>query len=343
MADNVRVLASKVVNGSVANVQFQGHVLGNLAAGSSASQLELLIDKHFFGMDHPANLIPTTNDSAARYITYGYASGGLFGTDGAPSLTDIHQGALGDCYFLASLGAVVAQSPSAIGNMFADNGDGTFTVRFFAETNGKVGSADYVTVDRWLPIDVSTVQSSGMQFADYDFLNEGLWVALAEKAYVQFSEEGLNQRQSSAYSSYVPNNYGSIEGGFGVLTMPSITGHNGEIYANSSDYAAVGSYGGGLPNLAQIASGLANGLTLTAGTHGTSDAHIDELTGIVQRHEYVIVGADLAKGTVTLYNPWRDNNSSIGSVSTGDVQGFKVISYSTLVRYDLAEISVSYV
>ena len=47
MPGYVQVLAGDVVNGNVANANYQGAALGNLAAGSSAAQLDDLIDKWF--------------------------------------------------------------------------------------------------------------------------------------------------------------------------------------------------------------------------------------------------------------------------------------------------------
>src|SRR5579883_48025 len=262
IADYVATLADKIVNGSVANATFQGAALGNLYAGSTAQQMEALVEKHFYGQDHLASMIPGDATTPDRFINYGYVSSSLFGDDGAPSITDIHQGYLGDCYFLASLGATALQNPSAIQNMFLDNGDGTFTVRFFGEHNGNVTGADYVTVDRMLPLNV-IAGSKVSQFASYDDTN-GMWVALAEKAFAQFAEEGLNQRPADTTTGMVANSYASIEGGWGVRTMPAITGTAGVCFADNSEYSTIGNYGGTMLSLTDIAQGLAAGYSLTA-------------------------------------------------------------------------------
>src|SRR5262245_38540056 len=49
----VRVLARKVVQPDLANGHYQGAVLGNLVAGNPATKLDTLVDKWFFGTDHP--------------------------------------------------------------------------------------------------------------------------------------------------------------------------------------------------------------------------------------------------------------------------------------------------
>jgi hypothetical protein len=43
---------------------------------------------------------------------------------------------VGDCYFIAALGALADSSAAAIENMFIDNGDGTWTVRFYVTVHG---------------------------------------------------------------------------------------------------------------------------------------------------------------------------------------------------------------
>jgi hypothetical protein len=325
MAEHVQVLSSKIAYGSASNTFFQGYSLGDLFSGSSAGHLEALISEHFYGQDRPASFIEATNSSSARAISYGYVSGDLFGYDASFSITDIQQGSLGDCYFLASLGAVAWQTPSAIQNMFLDNGDGTFTVRFFGAQNGNVTGVDYVTVDRFLPVDVSTASSTGGQFAAYDALDVGLWVALAEKAYAQFAEAGLSQRPVDPSTGLVPNSYGSIEGGWGFQTMPSITGTNGYVFSDNPAYGSVGNLAGSMLSLQDIDWFLANGFSLTAGTIGSSDTTLDPRTGIVHNHEYTILDTDLTTGMMALYNPWGDTDPT--GTGTGDVNGVKVISY----------------
>ena len=106
--------------------------------------LRNLVSKWFLGLDHPAT--PSdTGGSMPTPIWYQYTNGTLFGS--GVSYTDIRQGGVGDCWFVASLEEAVLLAPSVIQNMFIDNGNGTYTVRYFRGT-----VADYVTVDRYLPV-----------------------------------------------------------------------------------------------------------------------------------------------------------------------------------------------
>ena len=119
---------------------------------------------------------------------YAAAAGTLFGPNG-PSPADMWQGDLGDCYFLSSMGAISQSNPQAIRNMFLDNGDGTWTVRFYNN-----GVPDYVTVNSELPVDPSggvimgevagDLLFDGMEHTATD-PNNVLWLELAEKAYAQ--------------------------------------------------------------------------------------------------------------------------------------------------------------
>jgi hypothetical protein len=186
--ESVRKLSSYIVSGNSANAQYQGQVLGNLAAGSTAGALNNLVNKWFLGLDRPAT-------------PYGYAlaSGTLFVN--GPSYADIAQGFLNNCGFMASLAETAHRSPSTITNMFVVNGDGTYAVRFY---HG--GVAEYVTVDSYVP-------GGGNAYART--LNGELWAALAEKAYVQIGEMSWFNRQ---------NNYSSIEFLFVSNVLAHLTG-----------------------------------------------------------------------------------------------------------------------
>jgi hypothetical protein len=63
--------------------------------------------------------------------SYAYQSfaGSLFVN--GPAYDDSNQGYLGDCYFIAAMDAIADSLPAAIQNMFVENGDNTWTVRFY--------------------------------------------------------------------------------------------------------------------------------------------------------------------------------------------------------------------
>jgi len=251
MPEHVKVLTSKVVNGDSAN---RRSGIGNLVAGSSNTQMETLVGKWFLGNQQPI----------ASGI-YREAQGSLF--QNGISASDIDQGALGNCYFLAALGAFANDHPSVISNMFIDNGDNTFTVRFI-----KGGKADYVTVDRFLPVNADNQfiyanNSSGLTF---DNPNNELWVALAEKAYAQLNESGWIGQNNT-------NSYEGTRGGRAAAAMRHISGE--KTFAQSV-----------------ISMPLSKLLDLV-----NEDTPI---TAAFDSHAYVITSYNSVTRHFNLYNPW---------------------------------------
>lgn len=285
MPDHVRTLAEDVVTGNNANATYQGQSLGNLSAGSTDIKLNRLVDKWFLGTDLP---ILTSNS-----LQYRAASGNLF--VGNPGLNDAKQGMLGDCYFIASLASIAARNPTAVQNMFIDNGDDTYTVRFFGgsygsyyDSSGQIstgftsgkGYADYVTINRQLPTD----SSGSYAYSNYGFsstsTNVPLWIALAEKAYAQWNQTGNSGRDGT-------NRYASIEGGWMGDVNAQVLGYNSTMnYFTSSNSSA-------------LVNALSSGRAVTLGTR--SSTGISDLVG---GHAYTVSSYNSSTGRFTLHNPW---------------------------------------
>ncbi len=315
--DYVRVLANDVVNANPANATFQGRTLGNLSTNSTAGQLNLLIDKWFYGADRPA--------LTGSNLTYRIANGSLF--NGAPSYQDQHQGAVGDCYLISSLGVIAATTPDAIRNMFIDNRDGTYTVRFFTGAYGAfrnadgstsdgfrngVGVADYVTVDRYF----ASTSAGRFAYSNAGALlsssSNALWIALAEKAYAQWNETGQAGRGIAA------NSYASIEGGWMSTAKAQVLGYN------SSNYHLTNA------NQQTLIDALNSGKAVTIGTKlsGQSGA-------LVASHAYSIMGYNAQTDQFQLHNPWGVHHA--GGMSYSQLQAnctmFVVADASRFVRF----------
>ncbi len=262
--DYVWKLSSYIVSGNTANANYQGQTLGNLAAGSSDTHLGKLVNKWFVGLDRPST-------------SYGYtlASGTLF-VNGA-SYSDIDQGNLANCSFMAGLAETALRSQSTIDSMFVVNGDGTYTVRYY-----RSGVAQYVTVDSYLPTSGSGnyVYALGGKSAS-NAANE-LWVALAEKAYAQFFET----------VGYV-NAYSSIAYQYAFTTMEHITGQATVGVTDTS----------GSNSLSTFATAWNAGKLICLITYASPPT-----SGIVGNHAYAVVGYDSTTQSVTLFNPWGINH-----------------------------------
>ena len=141
-----------------------------------------------------------------------------------PSLRDVSQGNLGDCYFLANIAAIVSSRPDEIRNMMKDEGD-TVVVRFYSRVR-KVGGSDikpvYIRVDKQVP---------------QGFAAHCLWVQILEKAFTAYYGMGrkLENVAEIKLDKNLENkevNYGDIAGGFTADSFLMLTGK--EIEANLS-------------------------------------------------------------------------------------------------------------
>ncbi len=104
-----------LVNGNAANATWTGGgasstALGNFAVGANATQLSELIGKWFLGTDLPSSSV-SMSGYAPFAVSYSNVANPLFGVSG-PTMNDINQGYLGDCYFLSSCAEVANQTGS---------------------------------------------------------------------------------------------------------------------------------------------------------------------------------------------------------------------------------------
>lgn len=269
MPSFVRSLASDVVGTNPANLKYQGQTLGNLAAGSVTNHLNKLVDKWFLGSDEP--------QITGSGLTYQTTTGNLF--NGTPSRSDTRQGALGDCYFIAAVAAIADRNPDAVRNMFIDNGDGTYTVRFFHSGSSGM-TADYVTVNRRLP----AYSNGALGYSGYGLrVNQStttLWIALAEKAYAQWNETGLSGRDGT-------NRYAAIEGGWMWYVNQQVLGiQSAYTHLSSSTKNA-------------LVNALSSQQAVTIGTWSNASAG-----GLYGSHAYIVAGYNSSTDTFTLHNPW---------------------------------------
>ena len=123
----------------------------------------------------------------------------LFSSAG-PQFTDIDQGAVGSCYFLARLASLAKTHPQYIRDMVVDLGDGTYAVQFYFQTGAKT----YVRVDNSLYKDTPT---SLPKYTNLGAENS-IWAAIIEKAW--------------AIHRYGTASYDDISGGNSEQTNTSV-------------------------------------------------------------------------------------------------------------------------
>ena len=296
----VTYVSNALVNGNAANAKWTGGgsasvTLGNLSIGSNATQLAELDGKWLLGTDTPLNTVAMSGVKTFS-ISYSTVAKPLFAA-GGPSVTDVNQGYLGDCYLLAPLAEMAKQNPSAIQSMITDNGNGTYGVRFFVN-----GTAQYVTVNNALA-NGGSIFNSG---ADN-------WASLVEKAYAQFQGGGIVTGNNVNYG----NSFSTIgNGGSPEYALEELTGSStiidfsasgsswtNSVY-NSSLLRQSGSSGVSTTTVTtMLVADLAKGddLILTSMTNATDSAG---RTTLVSSHAMSIYGYDAATSMFQVRNPW---------------------------------------
>jgi Calpain family cysteine protease len=293
----VAYITNALVNGDPANTYWTGGnlsavPLGNLAAGSSANQMNELIGKWFLGTDLPAPIFD--NGDTGTYVN---DTAPLFGSSGLPLIGDVNQHDLGDCYLLASLAEVAQQEPSAIQAMITDNGNSTYGIRFYVG-----GAAMYVTVNKALP------ESNGRLLGN---MASNIWASLIEKAYVELNAEpGATNQLAQRVADTHPqgNEYLLIDGGWGD-PITQITGRPVKYY-DSTTYSA--SAWASLKSIfvSAIQSGLEVDFATLRGGWPESVPLAYDSQGrptFWNSHMYSSIGYDAATGDFILRNPWGSN------------------------------------
>lgn len=277
MPGYVSDLTHKVVDGDAANYTCISAYssTGALYVGVNPAQLGILVSDWFLG---------NNSFSWQGTAVLSAVAGKPFGANG-PSYTDVDQGNLGDCTLMAALAEVAARNPSLIQHMFIDNGDGSYTVRFYHN-----GIPDYVTVNTLLP--------GGGQYFDRVY-NNVLWAALAEKAVVQLNESGwlgTIHPGSNSYSGIDGGNPGTM-----VAYLSAITGvPTSGFYINLLN--PIGSWN-------NLISAWNSGKYVIMATANVTQSPI------VNNHCYAMIGYNptSARG-VELFNPWGINQNQSPAV-----------------------------
>jgi hypothetical protein len=298
---------SAVVNGNTANQWWTGGgsnrvTLGNLGSGSTEQHLNRLVDKWFAGVDLPTNFVGGDSAAGISPTTFSYAqmTGSLF-VNGI-SFSDVNQGRAGTCYFLAAASTLANNQSQFIQNMFIDNGNGTYGVRFY----GNSGNEIWVTVNRSVPVINGSLALAGN--STYSLGGE-MWVALAEKAYAQANEIGQFGRTTTA------NSFQQIEGGWEdalthISNRPTTTY---SAYYSDSGWTTANSLSTWNSYLNTAIAALNSGHSLWLGSFGnTYDSYGKR--NLVSGHAFAITSYNPSTQRFTLANPWGAGDSTYAGV-----------------------------
>jgi hypothetical protein len=154
-------------------------------------------------------------DPSDSGTTANYSNRSLFGV--APLTTDVNQGQVGDCYFLASIQSFAAEIPARLQEMAVDLGDGTYAVEF-----QRGGTDTFVRVDGDLP-----VASWGGLLYNSPNGNGAIWASVMEKAYAFF------RTGAGTYGSLNSGWTGSVYSDLGVANTTFSTAGSGTALFNT--------------------------------------------------------------------------------------------------------------
>lgn len=250
-----------------------------------------------------AGLLPPGGGGGPAAPAFRFDAADLYGKSG-PSGADIRQDALGDCYFVATLGSVANQQPNAVRDMIGfDSRTGEFSVRLY-DSNGKAQTIRVTQAevqDNLARQGGSTVDNTG---------SGPLWPAVAETAYAKMHDTNPADGLTEGYTA-VSN------GGWPKDAMRAITGDAGSEITYSKGFFET--QGSALEREAkQIDAALANGRPVTLWTVPEDRGLWDKLTGsqgaqdgLVDNHVYTVERVYQKDGEwmVSVRNPWATNQN----------------------------------
>lgn len=199
--------------------------------------------------------------------------------DGTPDIDHCRQGPLGDCFFVAGVGAYVERDPQAIKSMIRENRiDGavvSYTVTF--------GGGDPVTIPALTDAQFALTSSTG---------GDGVWLQVLEQAYGSVRNKAKPEAKQTEEASDAIARGGSLG-----TTLRVFTGH-------AIDRTRLRSAADKDPELvSKVKSSLASAMKDRRLAGASTGSTTPLPPGVNGKHAYAILGYDAAAGTVELWNP----------------------------------------
>ncbi|WP_169797347.1 C2 family cysteine protease [Janibacter limosus] len=192
------------------------------------------------------------------------------------SPTDVEQGSLNDCWFIASMQSIAATDPDVIERNITDNGDGTYDVTLYRD-----GEPVTYRVDATLP-----AHGQNPVFADNSSSDEReLWPLLYEKAMAQHMG-----------GSWDDMDFDTAAQGLEAITGRDVDSHE------TGDGGFLGF--GGAPDIDEMREILDNNGQIMLDSHDTiGDRPLYEDDTIAKNHMYWVKGIT-DDGQLQIVNPW---------------------------------------
>jgi hypothetical protein len=240
----------------------------------------------------------STSSQSATPAATEHLAGTLWATDPSgkvllPSLDDIAQGGVNDCFLFAAMAAIVNTNPQRIIDMIRDNGDGTYTVTF--EGLGSLFSSAKQTVSA----DFTVGQHGNV------WTRKALWPLIIEKAYAQ-QKGGLGALSKGGNA------------GTALDEMLDESASRFDPRQKTADYI-----------MGKLAKAKEKKWPMTIlspqkdGAPQDKQALAENTPGLHWWHTYAIIDIDPANNRIKLFNPWgRDHPNGDGWMDIEKVRTF---------------------
>jgi hypothetical protein len=209
-----------------------------------------------------------------------------------PSLDDISQGGVNDCFLFAAMAAIVNANPQQIVNMIRDNGNGTYTVTF-------KGIGFFTSAEETVSADFTVGQHGNVT------ARRALWPLVIEKAYAQ-QKGGLEALGKGGNA------------GNALDEMLNEGPSRFDPREKSADYI-----------LGKVAKAKERNWPMTIlspkqeGTSKDKQTLADNTPGLHFWHTYAIIDVDAANNRIKLFNPWgHDHPNGDGWMDIEQVRKF---------------------
>ena len=191
-----------------------------------------------------------------------------------PSFEATHQGMLGDCPFVSTVGAMVYRNPAAVKAMVTQNDNGTFTVT--------LGGGRIIKINSLTDADIALWSSAG---------TNGLWFTVLEKAYRRIlltSDPKMHQKVLDIYDKFSSSK-----------TIEILDGHQ----TRKVEIRNIRMSSAQLDGLRkELVAALREHLLVKARTPAGT-----KIRGITPDHEYAILGYYRDTDLVRVWNPHGNN------------------------------------
>ncbi|HLP88060.1 MAG TPA: C2 family cysteine protease [Nostocaceae cyanobacterium] len=202
------------------------------------------------------------------------------GNDLPPSLEDISQGSVKNCFLFAAMAAIVNKDPQLIVKIIHDNGNGTYTVTFMGLSTSRNPVRQTVTLD--FPIG-----------RHGNVRRNALWPLVIEKAYAQ-QKGGIDVLDKGGNSGETIRD----------LTDKKLRTFNPQ--QKPADYI-----------LNELVKAKKNKEMITVSTIDLKDASqkvvaiYQNSRGLAPNHAYSVTDIDISRKRIKLFNPWGSDHPNL--------------------------------